>query len=137
MKSFPHLSQKEFIFSSFYSFSYSNIFWGAPTTLSCVIAPRLPSPSRHFTPAPFKAMCPMLGTSLGFRKYLVNRALVLLFLLSSWLCSWEWFLMSQEKALGKARPEDSPAQVSQWLSFSKHGSTYLHIWGGLSPPSVI
>ena len=37
---------------------------------------------------------------------------LLLLLLSPWLCFWDQFLMSQEKALGKAGPENPSPQGS-------------------------
>lgn len=137
-----HLSQKEFIFFLCFIVFYIVIsFGGHPLfTLSCVIALCVcpPSPSRHLTPAPLGAMCPVLGTSFEFRKYMVTRALVLLLLLLlPWPCFWEWFPVSQKKALGKARPEDSPTHGSQWLSFSKHGGMYLHTRRGRPPSSAI
>lgn len=69
---------------------------------------------------------------------MVNRALVLLLLLLlPWPCFWGGFPMSQKKALGKARLEDSPAHGSQWLSFSKHGGMHLYTRGGRPPSSAI
>ena len=62
-------------------------------------------------------MWPVLNTSPGLRKYLVNRALVLLLVLQPWLCFWGWFLMSQEKA----RPDHK-------MLLPKGASGILKVW---------
>lgn len=91
VKASPRLSRKEFIFSSFASivlllllllFGTVTSFGGTHHFVRCYSSLHLSSLlSRHLILASLSAVCPGLGTSLGLRKCLVNRAFVFLLLL--------------------------------------------------------